>query len=661
MLNKKLLRQYADPGLTIPPGHGLLHAEQVSYIVRTAVKIIDHHRTLILYVYDREQVLKGISGPIWTVFQTSSDFITLAHDDGGRIKWRTARFVNLGSNYLFVDKCAFYSQSDESRVQKYFHSKFSGFSPLVHAQSDILAARLRKGQRRRDKKILARMRSIRPLPRSLESWVRRSIMPAYFFYDYKRNQKTVAGTCSACGKAITLSGVKHNGKAVCPHCNRTLITKSRGRRGRILDRYTCQMVQRVSGNELVIRIIKAMYRYDTDQPREIIYENARIFVSWNENDTVSCDCYYYTFGDYDLTPWKRGERPEPYPYQYYYEGDSFGYVYPGTLSGLLLGTPWQYCPVGLFFEHYHEPMEFVSFLMAYLKHPRFEHLIKVGFFNLAADVANSSYSTKALDETQNRTHRILKVAPEDVDFLREVGADLSDLRVFQEYVRENLKGRQELLRWSIENQITRDVDKILRNLSVHKFLRYMEQQYSFLKFRRTQNGTVRYKDMQALVSEYRDYLDMCGRERYDLRNDFILFPKDLQKSHDAVAGRIKHKADAKTRRKFKAAYKRIAGILDYECDGMKIICPVTPDDVIAEGQTLHHCVGSYIHRIANGECLVLFVRRCEDISKPFYTIELKNQEVVQLRGKSNGEATPEVQKFVDRWTREVLQAQKAAA
>ena len=660
-MNKKILRQYADPSLTIPSGHGLLHAEQVSYIVRTAVKIIDHHRTLTLYIYDRERALKGISGPLWTMFQTSSDFITLTRDDKGHIKWRTARFVNLDSSYDFTDKCAFYSQSDETRVQKYFRSKFSGFSPLVHAQSDILAARLRKRQRQIDRTVLARMRPVKALPRGLESWVRRSIMPAYFFYDYQRGQKTVTGTCSACGGQLTLSGIKHNGRATCPHCNRELTMKARGRQRRILNRYTCQVVQRVSENELVIRIIKAIYRYDTDQPKETIYENARIFVSWDESGTISCERYYYTYWDYELTPWKQGERPEPYPYQYNYEPDTCGYVYPKTLHGLLLGTPWHYCPVNLFFENYKEPMEFTLFLAAYLRHPRFEHLIKVGFYNLAASLANSRYDVRTLDETQNRTHRILKVAPEDIDFLRDLGASLSALRVYQEYVKENLKGRQELLRWIIENQVSRDVDKILQNLSVHKFLRYMDQQYSFLKFRRTKNGKIRYKNMQALVSEYRDYLDMCVRERYDLRNDFVLLPKDLQKSHDQLAGRIKHKADAKELRKFKAVYKRLGGTLDYEHDGMTIICPVTPDDVITEGQTLHHCVGSYIHRIANGECLILFLRRSDDVSKPFYTIELRNQEVAQLRGRGNSNPTPEVQKFVDRWTREVLQAQETAA
>ena len=94
---------------------------------------------------------------------------------------------------------------------------------------------------------------------------------------------------------------------------------------------------------------------------------------------------------------------------------------------------------------------------------------------------------------------------------------------------------------------------------------------------------------------------------------------------------------------------------------MSIICPVTPDDIVAEGHALHHCVGGYVNRVANGECLILFLRRCEDISKPFYTIELRDRKVVQLKGMGNADATPEVQKFVVRWTHEVLQAQKAAA
>ena len=159
MLNKKLLHQYADPGLTIPANHGLLYAEQVSYIVRTAVRIIDHHRILLLYVYDREQLLQGISAPRWTVFQQGrDDYITLERLDGCT-KWRSARFVNLNRDYWFTSKCAFYSQQDEARVSKYFRSSSPGFVPLIRAQSDIQSERLAKRQRQRDRKVLKRMRA----------------------------------------------------------------------------------------------------------------------------------------------------------------------------------------------------------------------------------------------------------------------------------------------------------------------------------------------------------------------------------------------------------------------------------------------------------------------------------------------------------------------
>ena len=167
--------------------------------------------------------------------------------------------------------------------------------------------------------------------------------------------------------------------------------------------------------------------------------------------------------------------------------------------------------------------------------------------------------------------------------------------------------------------------------------------------------------MQSLVSEYVDYLDMCKQKKYDLKNSFVVFPKDLQKSHDTVAGRIKHKADVKARRKFKAAYRRVGNSLNFEWEGLKIVCPSEPADVISEGQKLHHCVGGYVNRIARGDCLILFVRRCSDLTEPFYTVELRDGEVTQLKGMSNADATPEVQAFVNRWEREVLRKRKAAA
>ena len=76
---------------------------------------------------------------------------------------------------------------------------------------------------------------------------------------------------------------------------------------------------------------------------------------------------------------------------------------------------------------------------------------------------------------------------------------------------------------------------------------------------------------------------------------------------------------------------------------------------MAEGHALHHCVGSYVERVARQECIILFLRKCEDVAKPFYTIEIQHKKVVQVRGMLNESATPEVEQFISRWQKDVLE------
>lgn len=106
-LDKRKCRKYADPGLNIQPDSGILHAGQIAYIVRTATKIIDHHRTLILYIYPREQAAQGDSRPRWTMFHCKDDFLTLARNEDGSTSWRTAAFSTLDGSWDFAGKCAF--------------------------------------------------------------------------------------------------------------------------------------------------------------------------------------------------------------------------------------------------------------------------------------------------------------------------------------------------------------------------------------------------------------------------------------------------------------------------------------------------------------------------------------------------------------------------
>ena len=58
-LDRRKCRKFAERDLNIPRGNGLLYAQQIEYIIRTAVRVIDHHKVLVLYVYSREEAAEG--------------------------------------------------------------------------------------------------------------------------------------------------------------------------------------------------------------------------------------------------------------------------------------------------------------------------------------------------------------------------------------------------------------------------------------------------------------------------------------------------------------------------------------------------------------------------------------------------------------------------
>lgn len=520
-------------------------------------------------------------------------------------------------------------------------------------QSDLLDQRAMVRKEKRQCKIVERMQSVPALPRGLKGWLHREVMPAYFFYDKKNGKKPVKGTCTSCGKEIELENVKYNEIGKCPHCKRELIMKSRGRRGRIIDRTTCQVIQKAGPNNLVARIIKVHYDYiSSDTPRIYIGENARIFFDCT-NGTAAGEEYYYSYNETGLTKWRKGSRPVISRWRYNFDADICGHVYHKNLKDELADTPWKHCPIEEFYLHFREPMQIEPVLRKYLEIPKIELLIKTGFCKLTADLVYSGYyaNKDILDLAQNRTHRVLRVSAEDVAFLRDNAVDIKELKMFQEYSAKNIKNRQMLFLWQRKYEINSDVGEILEHITAYKLIQYINKQYSFLRLRKTEYGGNRYNSMQSLVREYRDYLAMCKAENHDMSRKSVLYPKDLQKQHDKLVHRIKVKADAKTRRDFKQACLDILGKYDYEKNGLKIIYPSKPEDLVAEGKALNHCVGNarYIDGVANRESIILFIRQCEKQEEPFYTFEVKDNKVEQIHGVNHVAPTRKVEEFMDEW------------
>lgn len=87
------------------------------------------------------------------------------------------------------------------------------------------------------------------------------------------------------------------------------------------------------------------------------------------------------------------------------------------------------------------------------------------------------------------------------------------------------------------------------------------------------------------------------------------------------------KLDRDTR--FSQIYNAYKDRLAFEYGNFEIVVPTCGHDLIVEGNIMHHCVGGYVDRVANGETLIVFVRNKNSLDSPYITCQ------VELSGQIN--------------------------
>jgi predicted RNA-binding Zn-ribbon protein involved in translation (DUF1610 family) len=656
-MNKKELRKFADPGLKFNPGNGLLHTDKIDVIVRSAVKNIAGRRTLLLYLYDRKSVTEGNNVPRFTVFQHRDDYITLEHIRDGSAKWRVSCRSNLRRNFGHYEQSAFYSQKDATRVTNFCSiPDMEGFYAIDRLQAKIMTTRTTERIKARDRNTIERMKPLQPLPRGFKGWLHREVMPAYIFYKYSRTKKPLSGYCTACGHDVEVLGAKHSESGKCPRCGRSVTFKATGKIYRMEDRVTTQIIQRISNNELVTRIFKVSKNYSGDyrNTETRIWESARYFARPTEH-AAAVDSYYYSFGNGILTKWKKGVRPKLFGWGYDYYGDPCGYLYTKNIDDALNGTLWQYSQLKEFYLKDREPMNISMYLYSYAKYPFIEYLVKFGKFRLAEDIIYGNLSGDIVNPLGKNLCEIFGVESEHLSLLQSVDFNGGLLKFIHSLKTQEIRVDESFLRWYFDQDILGgyDVFAALQYTTPHKLMKYIIRQFE----RVGAEYKARYSKQRNILSEYRDYLELCKNLKYDLKNDFILFPRDLIKSHDDAVKMTRTLKDKVTAKAIRGMYKPLKEKFGFKSGGYTIIAPKTVKDITDEGHSLHHCVGMYTNRIAKGECVILFLRRTDAPKIPFVTVQVKDGSVTQVRGQDNGQITPETEQFLKLWERNIAKKQ----
>ena len=468
-IDKRACRKLAMPELKFNLNEGVLHVESCPYIIRTAVRNIAGQRILMLYIYQRENILAGSIKPRWVVFQGRYDFATLSLRENASATWQCSPFDSLNQVCRFDTKCAFYRQQDEARAARFCKCEHSAISALICLQWSISRRKALERKRKKQRAIIERMKYVPVLPRDLKGFIHREVMPQYIFYDYQRKAPGHA-YCTACRHEVRIAAAKHNTSGLCPRCKKEITFKCRGRRGRIFDRETVQVLQKAKNGEMLLRIVKA-YRTFTDADTPVyfsVYENARHFISLCSDGHCSTSPYYLAsaYKD-DLTPWKCG---------------------------------------------------------------------------------------------------------------------------------------------------------------------------------------------------YRDYLRMCKEMQYNVESSFILFPRNLKSAHDHVVEALDVKRTAEQEKAIADSFEEWQRLYQYKGKDLMVIPPHSSKELIDEGTALRHCVGRYVKRVAQRECVILFVRKVAEPDKSLCTVEVRDGQVVQTRGFDNEDPPAKIKAFIERWKRQVLcAADKTAA
>lgn len=69
---------------------------------------------------------------------------------------------------------------------------------------------------------------------------------------------------------------------------------------------------------------------------------------------------------------------------------------------------------------------------------------------------------------------------------------------------------------------------------------------------------------------------------------------------------------------------------EFEYGNFKILIPTCGQDLVTEGQKMHHCVGGYVNDIVENRCYICFVRNKNNLDKPYITCQVyKNGEIGQ--------------------------------
>jgi len=491
------------------------------------------------------------------------------------------------------------------------------------------------------------------LPEGLIDYIRREVLPEDRVIIYKRGN--VNGICTVCGTQVHARGRRftQSAYATCPNCGaRVICVLEDGCAFAANYIENIVAVQKGTDGETVFFRQWLLHRDNSarwEHIEDFLQETVRYAIRGNKTakwQKQGKESYYMRTERYELDEWTRWQDNRIYDGSYFF--------YPTGIEEALSGTAMQYADLEGYLEERGHNKNPIYFLEYHARYPVIEFLWKAGYRNIVhnrifgMDRENrNAILWERKKECFKFPLRILKLMPPEEWSLNDIQR-VNDLwekyggKVTDTEIRLVLQSKVDIQLWS----------RATTYANAGRILKYIKNQTDKRKEKNPDKRSISQNDT---AQAYRDYLQECEQLHLDLHDKEILFPKDLTAAHNRTMEQVKFEKNKADQEKFQKAVEKLEKFAWGE--GEFFIRPAREQmELMAEGKALHHCVGGYIKRMAEGETAIFFLRKVSEPDKPFYTLELQKKRVIQCRTEHNAsyDRNPDVKNFVDMWMEKVV-------
>lgn len=593
---------------------------------------------------------ENVKFPRYRLFISRKERRFITYDEKLK-KWRAALLESI----LWDAMINFYNIYVNDRDTKVIQIYLKTMRPAIWALEEY-QANIRKEQRiRHDKKLTDSweqvMKTVPGLPKNWIAWVSKyGIMEHYIFYKYQKNGAT-NGYCTYCKKHVPIRSPKYNQKGHCNICGQPVTFRSVGKSGRFCTKwYRVYLVQRRKTSGFVIRIFQARTWYKkagyADCETTCHEEQRRIF---SANGKEISNFVYGLFKRREMRwilYWK--------PWYYTCCGIQYkGNVYPYTLSDL---SRHELKETGL--REYalrQKKIDPGKYLYLWQTYPVLEQIVKAGLFQLVDDILEYR-ATDAIKRKGRKPTDFLSVTKKEFRRLRDMNGGAKELKWLQFEKSSGRIIKDEEIYWMAKEELEpKDLQFVLDRMSICQVRHYLVKQSE-------KSGD----DISHILQVWKDYLSMAGKLRLDVYDSIIYRASDLQRRHSEAVIQMEEKKKEIRRRELEEKYVGFQEQLialkekyEFSAGEYQIVAPKSIDDILYEGDTLHHCVNktdNYFDRIASKESYILFLRKKENPEVPFYTLEVEpNGTIRQKRAEFDrqNKDIDEVTSFLRLWQKEI--------